>query len=126
MAADAEHHFEDIADVCTRFLDALLRKTCPKDVHTRLSHQWGCGLVGLRIGNVSLDAIAVYASVSLGAISIFAAGEHSGGASHKYMATAPAIDSSVESISSEPLQFFVTTVLKSYTILAIPLHPIHT
>ena len=32
----AEHHFEDIADVCTRFLDALLRKTCPKDVHTRL------------------------------------------------------------------------------------------
>ena len=59
--------------------------------------------MGLRIGDVSLDAIAAYASVSLDAISIFAAGEHSGAASHKCMATAPAIDSSVESISSEPL-----------------------
>ncbi len=32
----AEHHVEDIADVCTRFLDALLREKCPKDVHIRL------------------------------------------------------------------------------------------
>ena len=32
----AEHHVEDVADVCTRFLDALLREKCPKDVHTRL------------------------------------------------------------------------------------------
>ena len=32
----AEHHVEDIADVCARFLDALLRKKCPKDIHTRL------------------------------------------------------------------------------------------
>ncbi len=32
----AEHHVEDIADVCTRFLDALLREKCPKDLHIRL------------------------------------------------------------------------------------------
>ena len=32
----AEHHVEDVADVCTRFLDALLREKCPKDVYTRL------------------------------------------------------------------------------------------
>ena len=32
----AEHHVEDVADVCTRFLDALLREKYPKDVHTRL------------------------------------------------------------------------------------------
>ena len=32
----AEHHVEDIADVCTRFLDALLREKCPQDVHIRL------------------------------------------------------------------------------------------
>ena len=32
----AEHHVADIADVCTRFLDALLREKCPKDVHIRL------------------------------------------------------------------------------------------
>ena len=32
----AEQHVEDVADVCTRFLDALLREKCPKDVHTRL------------------------------------------------------------------------------------------
>jgi len=32
----AEHHIEDVADVCSRFLDALLREKCPKDVYTRL------------------------------------------------------------------------------------------
>ena len=32
----AEHHVEDVADVCERFLDALLREKCPKDVYTRL------------------------------------------------------------------------------------------
>lgn len=32
----AEHHIEDVADVCNRFLDALLREKCPKDVYTRL------------------------------------------------------------------------------------------
>ncbi|KAI9808036.1 MAG: hypothetical protein M1827_007542 [Pycnora praestabilis] len=32
----AEHHVEIVADVCNRFLDALLREKCPKDVYTRL------------------------------------------------------------------------------------------
>ena len=32
----AEHHVGDVADVCNRFLDALLREKCPKDVYTRL------------------------------------------------------------------------------------------
>ena len=32
----AERHVEDVADVCNRFLDALLREKCPKDVYTRL------------------------------------------------------------------------------------------
>ena len=32
----AEHHVEDVTDVYTRFLDALLRETCPKDIYTRL------------------------------------------------------------------------------------------
>lgn len=49
-----------------------------------------------------------------------------GGASHKSMAAAPAVDSSVEFISSEPLQFFVTTILKPYTMLVILSHPIST
>jgi len=32
----AKHHVEDVADLCNRFLDALLREKCPKDVYTRL------------------------------------------------------------------------------------------
>ena len=32
----AEHHVGDVADVCNRFLDALLREKCLKDVYTRL------------------------------------------------------------------------------------------
>jgi len=32
----AESHVEDVADVCNRFLDALLREKCPEDVYTRL------------------------------------------------------------------------------------------
>ena len=32
----AEHHVGDVADVCNRFLDALLQEKCPKDVYTRL------------------------------------------------------------------------------------------
>ena len=32
----AEYHVKDVADVCERFLDALLREKCPKDVYTRL------------------------------------------------------------------------------------------
>jgi len=32
----AERHVEDVADVCNRFLDTLLREKCPKDVYTRL------------------------------------------------------------------------------------------
>ena len=32
----AEQHVEDVADVCTRFFDGLLREKCPKDIHTRL------------------------------------------------------------------------------------------
>ena len=32
----AEHHVGEVANVCERFLDALLREKCPKDVYTRL------------------------------------------------------------------------------------------
>ena len=32
----AAHHVEDVADVCDRFLNALLREKCPKDVYIRL------------------------------------------------------------------------------------------
>ncbi|KAL9627404.1 MAG: hypothetical protein Q9164_007617, partial [Protoblastenia rupestris] len=32
----AERHVEGVAEVCNRFLDALLREKCPKDVYTRL------------------------------------------------------------------------------------------
>ena len=32
----AEHHVEDITNFCTRFLNALLREKCPKNIHTRL------------------------------------------------------------------------------------------
>jgi len=32
----AERHVEDVADACNRFLDALLREKCPRDVYTRL------------------------------------------------------------------------------------------
>lgn len=57
-----------------------------------------CGLVGLRIGGViSSDAISIYAGISLDAVSIFAAGEHLDGVSHKYMAAAPAVGFSVGS-----------------------------
>ena len=31
----AEHHLEDVADVCNRFLDALLREKCLKGVYAR-------------------------------------------------------------------------------------------
>ncbi|KAL8828421.1 MAG: hypothetical protein Q9191_002602 [Dirinaria sp. TL-2023a] len=32
----AEFHIEDVADVCHRFLDDLLKEKCPKDVYARL------------------------------------------------------------------------------------------
>ena len=43
--------------------------------------------MGLRIDDVSLDAIAVYASVLLNIIFIFAIEEHLGIVSYKYIAT---------------------------------------
>jgi hypothetical protein len=32
----AKHHVEDVTNLCNRFLDALLREKCPKNVYTRL------------------------------------------------------------------------------------------
>lgn len=64
--------------------------------------------MGLRIDNVSLDAISAYKSVLLDVISIFAVEEHPGGASYNYLAVTSAVDFSVKFISSELLQFFST------------------
>ena len=67
------------------------------------SHQWDCGLVGLRIGDVSLNTIAVYASVLLNIIFIFIIEEHLEVVSYKYITTILVINFLIKSISSKLL-----------------------
>lgn len=72
-----------------------IQNTAPVVHQTRqaqYSHQWDCGWVGLRIGDISLNTIAVYVSVLLDIISISMIGEHLGIVSYKYITTILIID----------------------------------
>ena len=59
--------------------------------------------MGLRIGDVSLDTIAAYTSVSLNIIFIFMVREYLEIASYKYIATVLAINFLIKSISLKSL-----------------------